>query len=337
MVKLKLIVLQISKFIKTLLFISVFFLFAVNSNSLIAQGCCSGGTPISNNLNIGIAAARSFSANLSYDYNHLEDLVSGSEELDDKLRRRVNHSILLRSRYAFNERLSVIGLFTWIRQEELNRSVIPGGADFSRRAQGIGDVITLLQYKLWQRNDNTLILAAGLKWPFGDTEIVDPDNGIPYNPDLQPGTGSYDFQGSVYFGRQHFLFQGNQFNFTTSYRKSNEFDRFDGQQQYRFGDELFIDAGISFPTVISTLLFYPELSFRYRFQTVAQTNGANTVNTGGHWLYITPGFRLAITPEWSVFFFSEIPIYRNLKGVQLTTSYRIGTGVQLDLSFADGE
>ncbi|MEM9917063.1 MAG: hypothetical protein AAF990_03165 [Bacteroidota bacterium] len=321
---------------KKVSYIIFFTLCYLLSIDLQAQGCCAGGSPISGNLNLGAAKSQSFSFNLTYDYNHLADLVSGSEELDDKLRRRINHSGLMRFKYAFSDRLSAIALFNLIRQEERIQAGAAVGSTF-RKAEGIGDIITMVQYQIVQAGGNTLILAGGLKWPTGETEIANPETGIVLNPDLQPGTGSYDFMWSIYYGLEHWLFNGNRLNLTINYRLSDETERFNGQQTYQFGDELFVDAGISFPLVVSKMLLYPEFSFRYRFQTEALTNGADTPNTGGHWLYITPGFRWPLTNQWSVFAFSEIPIYRQLKGVQLTTSYRIGAGVQFDIRFGEEE
>ncbi|MEO1626504.1 MAG: hypothetical protein AAFV25_15220 [Bacteroidota bacterium] len=301
------------------------------------QGCCSGGSPISGNLNIGAANSRSFSLNLTYDYNHLADLVSGSKELDDKLRRRINHSVLLRVKYAFSDRLSLIALFNLIRQEERVRSTSPNAEDTFRKAEGVGDIITVLQYQLWRAQGHTLILAGGLKWPTGRTTIADEETGIVLNPDLQPGTGSYDFTASLYYGMEHWLFNGNRLNATFTYRISSEAERFNGLQTYQFGDELFVDIGISFPVVLAKQLLYPEFSFRYRYQTEALNDRAGAPNTGGHWLYATPGFRWAFNNRWSAFAFSEIPIYRNLVGVQLTTSYRVGAGIQYDIRFQDAE
>jgi len=196
------------------------------------------------------------------------------------------------------------------------------------KAQGIGDLISLVQFQLYQDDQQDWLLATGVKWPIGSKSHRNPTTNIPLHPDLQPGTGALDFLAITYYGRNHFLWPGNRFNLTLSYKHSTSADRFNGQQEYQFGDELFAESGISFPFIIHKVLTYPAINFRYRFQTPAKTNGLSTPFTGGHWLNIAPGFRVMLGTDLSAFFVAEIPLYRQVNSIQLTTSYRLGVGIE---------
>lgn len=81
-----------------------------------AQTCCSGGVPLSNNLGLPNDGKGSFSLGLSYDYNNLNTLNSGSEKLDDDSRKRITNSVLFNLGYSITDRLSVESLFTWVNQ-----------------------------------------------------------------------------------------------------------------------------------------------------------------------------------------------------------------------------
>ena len=51
--------------------------------NLFSQTCCSGGIPLSNSIGLPIENKGAFQFGLSYDYNNLNTLNSGDDELDD--------------------------------------------------------------------------------------------------------------------------------------------------------------------------------------------------------------------------------------------------------------
>jgi len=48
---------------------------------ILSQACCSAGTPILSSLETSTAAKNSIQISLAYDYNNLQTVLSGSEQL----------------------------------------------------------------------------------------------------------------------------------------------------------------------------------------------------------------------------------------------------------------
>lgn len=309
-------------------------------NESFAQACCSGGTPLSGStLGIQSMEASNLQIQLSYDYNTQRSLFQSSKNLDDNNRDRNTHSFLLRSSYAFNSKFSATGIFSFIQQEERNR--FNGFDDTFTRVNGIGDVVLMLQYQVISKNNASLIFSGGIKAPIGSTDRVDPRTGIVYAADLQPGTGSWDYIGGVNFTVNNIM--KNNLNFLTlfTYRLTNDALRFGGAQRYEFGDELQLLMGVTDSYVIGKGIFDPSLLIRYRHTGVDQSRleGGNpdwfdTPNTSGNWLHLVPGIDWHLNTNIKLGISSEIPIYRNLNGTQLTTTFIFRTSISYNLSFA---
>ena len=285
------------------------------------QGCCSGGTPLSSNLGIQPIGGSKLQFQLTYDYNTQRDLVSGTEKLNDDLRRRNTHSILLRGSFALSKKISITGLLSWVQQEE-EITVLSSGKTNKIKVNGLGDIVLLGQYNAFQNANSTLVFAAGATIPTGSTEELDED-GIAYNQDMQPGSGAWDIILGSNFTLNHFLVQNLTLVVLPTYRHTTEHDRFNGLQRYRFGREFQTYAGFNYSTLISALVVNPSLLFRYRTTGPNQINSIDVQNTSGHWLHLVPGLDINISPEMGIGLKGEIPLYRKLEGTQLTTSWNI--------------
>ncbi len=286
--------------------------------SVSGQACCSSGAPIVSNLSMYNWQGTGLSMRLVYDYNYQNDLVSGTKRLDDRSRARSTSTIMYRGAYTFNHRFSVIGLFPWIWQLERNARQ---GRTFDSRANGLGDIIFLARYQLIQRTNQGLAISAGVKTATGRTDRTNPETQLPLPPDLQPGTGSWDGLFVLQFDQKiGTRLWGHIFG---SYRLTGPNDRFAGQIRYEFGNETQLFVGTSLPFALQKITPRPFLYLRYRHTMEDLTNGEITPNTGGHWLHLVPQFQLDIGSSWGLDARAEIPVYRNLKGTQLTTTYSL--------------
>lgn len=290
-----------------------------------AQACCSGGTPLSGALGLQQLTGGSGLLELNYDYNTQRDLVAGSTLLGDNPRRRHTHSLLLRGVYSFSDRWTLLGLFSLVRQEEVIDR--PTGERGHKEAQGAGDASLFGQYALVARPRTSLLVGAGLTLPVGATGRVDAETGLPLHPDLQPGAGAWDGLAGI-----RLTLSANNLSVTANatYRLTTPSDRYQGRQRYEFGDELLLFTGFDYRLSIGQGILEPSLLLRYRFTTADRTDSIETPNTGGHWLHLRPGLGYAPTPRFRVAAFGEVPLYRRLKGTQLTTTARL----RLTLSYA---
>lgn len=292
--------------------------------ALSGQACCSGGTPLSSNLGIQSVAEKTIQLQLIYDYNTQQTLIETSNNLlAENNRARNTHSVLLRGTYAFNSRWSTSILLSWVQQEE--EIIRPGREDYLAIATGIGDVVGFVQYTFETRPEVQLVAAGGAKIPVGAVDRLDPETGIPLNPDLQPGTGAWDGIFGLNYLRTGLWRPTMGFSISATYRLTFPDQRFGGLQKYEFGDEFQVLFGLS--DQIWAPYLSPSLFLRYRHTQKDKTFDAATPNTGGHWLHLVPGMEININPQFSFNLSGEIPLYRYLTGTQLTTTYRLKLGI----------
>jgi hypothetical protein len=66
-----------------------------------------------------------------------------------------------------------------------------------------------------------------------------------------------------------------------------------------------------------------DFSFVARFRHTApdKFGGADLPNTGGSWISLVPGLNIKVTDELTVRASGQFPVYRELTGTQLTTTY----------------
>ena len=306
-----------------------------------AQTCCSGGVPLSSNLGLPASQANVLQINWSYDLNVLNRLQTGFELEADRARTRRTHSMLLELGYSFSNRISVDLFFSYVRQERRIEQAVGSDFDFT---QGIGDVVALLKYKLLSLNeDNTTLTAAvGIKAPLGASNLTDP-NGITLNADLQPGSGAWD---GIFWAQftHNLAFRPSMSMAATStysWKGTNPdylpiFDPVLGTQRaqrYGFGNELQIILSLSDRLLLGNALIDPSLTIRYRKALQDEQNEIKLPNTGGEWIFITPGLSYWLLPAFSINANFEVPIYSFIEGTQVAPSYRMNLGVyyRLDL------
>jgi len=112
-------------------------------------------------------------------------------------------------------------------------------------------------------------------------------------------------------------------------------DRFGGRLKYEFGNELQNLFGFQDSYVIKNVTFNPSVLFRYRLTAHDKSNDQEVPNTSGQWLHVVPGIDFLLDTNWSVGVSGEIPLYRNLDGTQLTTSYKLKFTIDYQFPFKE--
>jgi hypothetical protein len=311
---------------KILLFLSLFWLF---NSSAIAQTCCSGGVPLSNNIG-GLPPAEkgTLQFSLAYDINILKTLKDEEVKLDDNSRNRTTHTILLKSGYAISERLTVEALFSAVRQQ---RTISQGIFEDFTETTGLGDGVLMLHYEYLSKSSLQLAFGAGPKIPTGPSDLTN-DNGITLNADLQPGSGAWD--GILHHRITQTLNSRPSMAFTNliTYRITGVNHEYLGTQKYEFGDEYSIVIGASDQTVLLKQLLGYGLNLRYRNARQDKNNDQYLANTGGEWIFVTPSLSWQANSVTSIIINGEFPLYSRVTGTQLTPTYRLNLGVYLSFS-----
>ena len=293
---------------------------------LSGQACCSGGTPLSGSLGLNQQYGGTWSLGLLYDYNTQTYLVSGNEPLTDNPRQRNTHAILARVGYAINNKWSVTGLFSTVRQDEVTTRL--SGGESIIRAEGVGDAVLFGQYSLLNSLKYTILLGGGIEVPLGSTLEQNEATGLPLHPDLQPGRGAWSFLGGARAMAYGGLRPTTTWSLQFTYRYARPASRYEGLQAYGFGNELRVLAGVADRFDLRAFFIDPSLSVLYRHTAEDVVNGNTSPNTGGQWWHLRPSVQWVFSPQFQVVTFVEFPLFWNLEGTQLTTSLRGRLSVQ---------
>jgi len=156
---------------------------------------------------------------------------------------------------------------------------------------GIGDAVILLTWKLIGDPSLRWELLAGIgpKIPLGKSDMRS-SLGFRYNADLQPGSGAWDGVGWGLLSRSGLYRPTSNLSLRFIYRYTGTNNNYLGHSSYRFGNELQLIAGISDQLNLGTQILDPSILLRFRMA-------------------------------------GEIPIYNYLEGIQLTSDFRITTGI----------
>ena len=243
---------------------------------------------------------------LTYDFNNIAEFYSGTDKRSSTLKRRT-HSGLLEVSYGLTSRISVSSLLSVVRQNRVAANTV--------RTQGLGDMAILAQYAVIPSNaltQRSLAIGIGPKIPVGDSKTKTSE-GILLPESLQPGTGSWDLLAWGFFSQGLRPFTAASLFATTSYKISGE-----NWRNFRYGDELSITVGSSYATVTPF-----DFSLLLQFRTIDEyeLNGVIEPNTGGTWFDIVPGIYLKLSNTFGLRASGAIPLYRDVTGTQLTTTY----------------
>jgi hypothetical protein len=180
---------------------------------------------------------------------------------------------------------------------------------------GFGDVLAGLR---WAMGPRRLVGGFAVKTPTGPYTIGGEFGGGIQDPTLQPGTGAFDFVGSLQYS-----WSAESLRLTWAVAASYQLttpNRFD----YRFANQAIATAGVSRPLSgrlslsLQAKLFHQD---RNRFV------GEPVPSTGGTFVYLTPGLRLDAARDFSLYSYVLFVPYRYVYDAQLAPRYSVLAGV----------
>ena len=202
--------------------------------------------------------------------------------------------------------------------------VTPGidGESYTSDTSNFGDIRVVGRYSGFSPEHNTGVLF-GLKLPTGKIGLTgtstDPENPGPVtiDPGLQPGTGTTDLILGVY--------HAGALNKYWEYFAQGLYQRaLNSKDDFRPGDGYNINLGLKymgFDTV------RPQVQVNARL--VRHDTGANadTTSTGGTLVYVSPGLAVRVSDKVSLYGFVQVPLYQDVRGLQLTPKFTASAGV----------
>jgi len=309
-----------------ILFVVMLFFITAVAQNLQAQACCTAGTPLMSSLDVTATPAGTWRVALAYHYNLLDDVVAGSQSIEG-FRQRLSQSMLADISYGLNHRFSFTALLSFIRQTRSLKQ--PNSAQSLEKIAtlGVGDMLFLVKYNLIPLeifSQTQLSAGFGLKMPTGESTLRNGQILLP--ADMQPGTGSWDAILWAYYFRGFLPFSKWNYFANFTYRLNGTNHRYqlsDVNSGYSFGNESLLSIGTSLST--DSLLAF-SLIVRYRSTRPDRLGDSTVPNTGGHWVNLRPGINVNFETV-SLRFSGSVPVYRQLTGTQLTTSYTLSFGL----------
>jgi hypothetical protein len=291
-------------------------------NLAFAQGCCTSGSSTFGGFERGVAEENILNVGISYIRNSLNSTYNGRNEIDDPLERIASVSIInIEMEYGISDRISLLAIagYSVKERETIVRSSVDNSIEtINFKGSGINDLVVLSKYELIKPSiisPLSLSIGGGMKLPLGSYRQE--DNGTRLSIDLQPGTGATDvlLWGSFYKG-----FQELSFSIFT-----NLLYRYTGANldSYRFGDEYIISLnGEYYLTDYLTL----ALGLRARFANEDFWRDRFLPSTGGTYYDLLPSIIYGES-NYLLKIFYQSPVYRNVRGIQLTTSSIFGAEI----------
>jgi len=312
----------------------------------IAQGCCSGGagSPIAGGASTGVLKKNQFEISGNYQFNQSNKFYSDDKDTAALFENLNSNYLFLRVDYGLSKKLTMsvaTGYFMNKTLTELSlknpmtNEIEPGKVITSK---GIGDLILFPRYNIYNKTKGLkrteVTLGLGLKIPIGshtDSNLVysSPIIGDIYTtspPTVQATNGANDFMFYSFVYHSFGSCKPRIFVNTLYVRKG-----FNSLGQ-KFGDYASLGLFVG-RTFFSKL----GVTFQLKGEWIGEMKAANHVDllayynidqisTGGAKLFFVP--QVSFTQQkFTVFVTTEIPLYQNLRGVQVGSQYQVTAGL----------
>jgi len=190
---------------------------------------------------------------------------------------------------------------------------------------GLGDIRLIGSYQGLLATHN-LGLQFGVKVPTGQYGTrVDftsgPNAGTPLDASLQVGTGSTDLIIGAYYYEavsQNFdLFINGQFQAAVAERQNEP------GNDFRPGNSSTVSLGVRYE---ATPRWVPQVQLNLYHKSADQGALADTTDTAGTVLYVSPGITLPAVQHMHVYAFVQLPVYSKLDGYQVFPHWTASVG-----------
>jgi hypothetical protein len=200
----------------------------------------------------------------------------------------------------------------------------PADEAYESHTRNLGDVRVVGRYQGFTPQHN-LGAMLGLKLPTGShtetglsTDPATPGEVSEIDRGLQPGTGTTDLIAGLYY-------------FDSLNRDWDYFAQATGQfalnskDAYKPGDGYNLNLGLRY---LGFTALVPQLQLNSRHVRHDTGDNADQTSTGGTLVYLSPGVVVPVTRQASVYAFAQLPLYQNVRGVQLTPRYSLSVGAR---------
>lgn len=314
--------------------ISAVIALAIGSPTMAFASCGSAFCLVNTNWGAqGVWTEPGWRADLRYEYINQDQPRTGTKDVavgeipmhHDEVQ-TVNRNTFATLDYGFSNNWGVAVIVPWIDREHEHihnhhGEQIPESWNFS----DLGDVRVAGRYQFSFDNSDAMRLSyagliAGLKLPTGKTDVTNSEGELAERS-LQPGTGTTDLLLGAYFRQALGAWSASWFAQAGAQLPLNSHD------DYRPGQVWTVDLGGRWEaTQRLGLLLQLNMVWKGR----DSGSEAEPDNSGGRYVFISPGVTFAITSKVNVYGFVQLPIYQYVNGLQLVAkqAYSVGVSAQ---------
>ncbi|MEQ1814399.1 MAG: hypothetical protein ABL860_08130 [Candidatus Nitrotoga sp.] len=190
----------------------------------------------------------------------------------------------------------------------------------SERTSGMGDLRLTGKYAVHTSLRHLLVAGLGIKTPTGEYKLRNSEGEI-NEPTLMPGTGAWNGLLSLHYAyqvrpREWDVFIASTYQLTTA-----------NSLEYKMGNTLLLNAGTNHHFTVHERGFTSSLQINLRQAPRDEFNNQNVPNTGGTWVYLTPGITVHTTASTAVYTHLQLPLYQNVNDTNLVPSYGLVIGL----------
>ena len=293
--------------------------------------CGSAFCMVNTNWNLqGVAAEPGLRLDLRYEYINQDQPMAGSDKVavgqiprDHDEVKTINRNYLATADYTINDQWGVAATVPWVDRYHVHLDnetgePVPEQWNFSR----LGDIRVTGRYQRRSENLEHASLSYyglnfGLKLPTGKWDLVNAD-GEEAERSLQPGTGTTDALLGAYYSQ--LLGHSNSSWFVQALWQAP----LNSRDDYRPGQRLSFDLGYRYEASEGVgLMIQLNALFKGR-DSGAQ---ADAEDSGGRFLFVSPGISIALSKKVQLYGFVQLPVYQYVNGVQLTADWAAMAGI----------
>ncbi len=203
---------------------------------------------------------------------------------------------------------------------------------------GLGDVTVTGQWTALSGSSEFsphLDFLFGVKAPTGVTHEKNAE-GEEAEVTVQPGTGSTDLIIGAGFRKTVLSVPTLSGEFSALPLIADVSYRVNGRGTYgwQFGNVFLASAGTAYQFVPRASLLFQVNARVQGFAAVGLT-GEPRENTGGTWIFASPGFSVQLNDTFSGYAYLQFPLYQNVHGLQQTSAFNLQMGITASTSLLD--
>lgn len=198
---------------------------------------------------------------------------------------------------------------------------VPEPETYAReRTSGMGDLRLTGKYAVYTSIRHLLVAGLGVKAPTGAYKLRNSGGEI-NEPTVMPGSGTWDGLFSLHYAYQIQPHEWDMF-IASTYQPTTV-----NSLKYKMGNTLLLNTGTQYHFTAHEKRFTTSLQINLRQAPRDEFKDQNVPNTGGTWVYLTPGITAHATASTAVYAHLQLPLYQYVNDANLVPSYGLIVGL----------